>query len=157
MLLFLSTFINKIDKKGRVSVPAQFRAVLRVEEFQGIVAYPSFINQCIEAAGMTRMEKITDIIEDLDPFSEEKDAFATAILGDSHQLSFDGEGRIILPEILMKNCGLTDKALFIGKGKNFEIWNPDQFESYSKQAKDFALKQRNKLTLKGRNDSEQKK
>ncbi|MBT4922464.1 MAG: cell division/cell wall cluster transcriptional repressor MraZ [Rickettsiales bacterium] len=153
MLLFLSTFINKIDKKGRVSVPAQFRAVLRVEEFQGIIAYPSFINPCIEAAGMNRMEKITEIIEGLDPFSEEKDAFATAILGDSHQLSFDGEGRIILPEVLMQNSELTDRALFIGKGKNFEIWKPEKFEIYSKQAKEFAFKQRNKLTLK-RSDSE---
>ncbi len=153
-MLFLSTFTNKIDKKGRVSVTAQFRSVLRVESFQGIIAYPSFINPCIEASGISRMEKITEIIEDLDPFSEEKDAFATAILGESHQLSFDGEGRIVLPEILMQNCELEDKALFIGKGKNFEIWNPEKFASYSKQAKEFALKQRNKLTLKARSEND---
>lgn len=151
MQLFLSTFTNKIDKKGRVSVPAQFRTALRAEEFQGIIAHPSFINPCIEASGLSRIEKITDIIEGLDPFSEEKDAFATAILGDSHQLSFDGEGRIVLPEALMKSTELSDRALFIGKGKSFEIWNPEKFEIYSKQAKEFAFKQRNKLTLKGRN------
>ena len=157
MHLFLSTFTNRIDKKGRVSVPAQFRAVLRQDEFQGIIVYPSFVNPCIEASGFSRIEEISSIIEDLDPYSEEKDAFATAILGDSHQLSFDSEGRVILPEVLIKNIALDDKVLFIGKGKSFEIWNPTRFEDYSSKAKEFARNQRNLLTKKRWNDEQKTK
>src|SRR5687768_12823833 len=101
MALFLSTYTNKVDKKGRVSVPASFRVVLASQNFPGIVAYDSFINPCVEACGMDRIEKLHSQIETLDPFSEEHDAFAATILGGSQQLAFDGEGRVMLPKAMM--------------------------------------------------------
>lgn len=145
MNLFLSTFTNKIDKKGRVSVPAQFRVALRQEEFQGIIVYPSFVNECVEACGMGRISEISDGIDSLDPYSEERDAFATAILGESCQLSFDTDGRVMLNASLMNAANLHDKALFIGKGKTFEIWNPEKFADYAEKARKFAREQRDKL------------
>ena len=108
MALFLSTYINKVDKKGRVSVPASFRAVLAHQHFGGIVAYASFINECVEACGLDRIERISESIDSLDPYSEERDAFATTILGGSVQLSFDGEGRVLLPESLIDVSGISD-------------------------------------------------
>src|SRR5579871_2750413 len=117
-MLFLSTFQNKIDKKGRISVPAPFRTILaRDEEFSGIVAYGSFINRCVEACGIDRIRKLSGRIELLDPFSEERDAFATTILGGSQQLAFDGEGRVMLPEPLLELADLSDMAMFVGKGE----------------------------------------
>lgn len=145
MGLFLSTFEKKIDKKGRVLVPAQFRAVLANQNFSGIVAYNSFINPCIEACGMGRIEKISERIETLDPFSEERDAFATTILGGSVQLSFDGEGRVILPEGLIAEAGLKDMAMFIGKGETFEIWEPESFKAYADQSRKLAKEKRLQL------------
>ncbi len=145
MALFLSTFQNKIDKKGRVSVPAPFRSVLARQEFGGIIAYGSFINPCIEACGMDRIEKMSRRIEELDPFSEERDAFATAILGGSVQLAFDGEGRVMLPEMLLEQATLTENALFIGKGETFEIWEPKAFAEHAAKARALALKNRGQL------------
>jgi len=144
-MLFLSTFTNKIDKKGRVSIPANFRNVVRKEEFQGVVAYGSFVNDCIEACSMTRIAELSDTIDSLDPYSEERDAFATAILGGSFQLSFDSDGRVLLPEELLNLAHLHDKALFIGKGKTFEIWNPDNFKDYATKARELALAKRHSL------------
>ncbi len=145
MALFLSTFQNKIDKKGRVSVPAPFRQVLGGQVFGGIIAYGSFINPCVEACGMDRIEKISRRIEELDPFSEERDAFATAILGGSMQLAFDGEGRVMLPELLLVQASLTENALFIGKGETFEIWEPKAFAEHSAKARALALQNRGQL------------
>src|SRR3990167_3831458 len=118
MALFLSTFTNKIDSKGRVSVPAQFRSALNNQ----IVVYESFINECIEGCDIERIKRLSDSIDNLDPFSEERDAFATTILGGAMQLSVDGDGRVILPENLIKKMVIIDKALFVGKGPTFEIW-----------------------------------
>ncbi len=145
MALFLSSFQNKIDKKGRVSVPAPFRAVLATQPFQGIIAYASFVNPCIEACGMERLTKISQRIEELDPFSEERDAFATTILGGSVQLTFDGEGRILLPELLLSVASLTENAMFVGKGETFEIWEPKSFAEYASQARQKALSSRTRL------------
>ncbi len=145
MALFLSTFTNKIDKKGRVSIPAPFRAALGGQEFHGIIAYGSFVNPCIEACGYDRIAKLSASIESLDPFSEERDAFATTILGGSSQINFDGEGRVLLPETLIEDAGLSDHALFVGKGETFEIWEPKAFESYAATARKLAREQRLKL------------
>jgi MraZ protein len=145
--LFLSTYVNKVDKKGRVSVPAQFRASLTGQNFNGIVIYPSFVNNCIESSGMDRIEKLSESIDNLDPFSEERDAFATSILANCIQLSFDSEGRVTLPEGLTKDAGIKDKVVFVGKGVTFEIWNPADFEKYAIKAKEVARSQRKKLQL----------
>ncbi len=116
MALFLSTFINKIDNKGRVSVPAQFRLSLANQDFSGIVVYESFINDCIEGCDISRIKKLSDSIDNLDPFSEERDAFATTILGSAMQLAMDSDGRVIIPENLLKKTAIKDKALFVLSG-----------------------------------------
>lgn len=147
MALFLSTFTNKIDSKGRVSVPAQFRASLVNKDFSGIVVYESFVNECIEGCDLERIKKISDSIDNLDPFSEERDAFATTVLGGSVQLSMDGEGRVVLPESLIKKAKIKDSAVFVGKGSTFEIWHPTKFEEYAEKAKKEAKSKRNLLRL----------
>lgn len=152
MALFLSTFTKKIDKKGRVSVPAQFRSALNTESFGGIIVYPSFVNSCVEACGMSRIEKLSDGIDSLDPFSEERDAFATAVLGGSTQLQFDSEGRVSLPLDLLEESGIEEEVVFIGKGQTFEIWEPKAFEVYAKKAREEALAKRASLRLGGKKD-----
>lgn len=146
-MLFLSTYTNKVDKKGRVSVPASFRSVLSGQEFQGIIAYGSFLNDCIEACGMDRIERLNQSIDELDPFSDERDAFAATILGGSVQVPFDGEGRVILPPLLIEEADLTDKVVFVGKGETFEMWNPEKFEVYMARARMIAKDKRAHLRL----------
>ena len=147
-MLFLSTYYNRIDKKGRVSVPASFRAALSGQEFAGIVAYSSLMHPCIEACGMGRIQKLNDRIEMLDPFSEERDAFATTIFGESVQMGFDGEGRVMLPEALIKTASLVEQAVFVGKGETFEIWEPAAFEAHVVRARELARDKRYQLRAK---------
>ena len=147
MALFLSTFTNKIDAKGRVSVPSQFRASLVNETFSGMVIYESFVNDCIEGCDIERIKKLSESIDNLDPFSEERDAFATAVLGGSTQLTIDGDGRVILPENLLKKAKIKNEMVFVGKGSTFEIWEPKKFEEYMAKAKKEAKAKRNLLKV----------
>lgn len=149
MALFLSTFEKQIDKKGRVSVPPSFRAVLAAQNFNGMIAYASFTNACIEACGMERIEKLHARIEMLDPFSEEHDAFSTAILGGSTQLAFDSEGRVVIPESLLKKANITDTGIFVGKGATFEIWSPELFAKQEADMRALALAKRAALKATG--------
>lgn len=147
MALFLSTFINKLDKKGRISVPAQFRPYLSDENFSGVILYESFINPSIEGCNIERIKKLSNAIDDLDPFCEDRDSFATAILAGSMQISMDSDGRIILPDNLIEIAKLKDKAIFVGKGKTFEIWQPEKFSDYMYCAKQRAKEKRNILRI----------
>lgn len=148
MALFLSTFTNKIDSKGRVSVPAQFRSSLVNKEFSGVVVYESFVNDCIEGCDIERIKQISESIDSLDPFSEDRDALATALLGGSVQLAIDNEGRVIMPEILLKKAGIQDQAVFVGKGATFEIWHPKKFEEYMAKSRQEAKSKLNLVRLK---------
>ena len=147
MSIFLSTFTNKIDKKGRVSIPSSYRVILAAENFSGVIAYPSFVNKCVEACGMKRIEKISESIDQMDPFSNERDSFAASVLGGSEQLSMDKEGRITLSENLIDVAELSDKAVFIGKGQTFEIWNESNFKEYSANARKVAKENRGQLSI----------
>lgn len=128
-------------------MPAQFRVSLVNENYSTMVVYESFINQCIEGCDIERIKKISESIDDLEPFSEERDAFATAVLGGSVQLSIDGDGRVILPENLLKTAKIKDNAVFVGKGSTFEIWEPKSFNIYLEKAKAEAKLKRNMLRL----------
>lgn len=144
-MLFLSTYHNRIDKKGRVSIPSQFRAILSVQEFSGIVAYASPKHACIEGCGMNRIMKINQRVERLDPYSEEHDAFTTTLFGESVQLSFDTEGRVMLPESLLSAANLSENATIVGKGEVFEIWEPKAFEAHAKRARELMKEKRFQL------------
>jgi MraZ protein len=141
MELFLSKYSASIDKKNRVSIPAFYRGILG----DGVVIYPSIKNNCLEGCTLNRLEELSDIINVLDPYSEERDAFETIILGESTYIPFDTEGRVVLPKTLSENAGIIDQACFVGKGKVFEIWNPSDFDSYLAKAKEIAKSNRNLL------------
>ena len=133
--MFLSTYENKLDKKGRVSVPASFRSHLSNLGYNGVICYPSFNNQCIEAWPQDRIEKIHNAIDSLNPFEEKKDYFATSILSESINLQFDSEGRILLSSKLLKHAKIKNSMLFVGQGKTFQIWERANFEKFRVSAK----------------------
>ena len=145
MKIFLSKYLGSIDKKGRISVPSNYRAVLGNSNSSGMIVYPSIKHQCLEACSTQRLEELSKIIENLDPYSEERDAFETTILGESVHLTFDSEGRVVLPKALAEYASIDDSAYFVGKGLVFEMWNPTKFDTYLKQAKDIAQKNRGLL------------
>ena len=133
--MFLSTYENKLDKKGRVSVPAPFRSYLSNLGYNGVICFPSFNHQSIESWPQDRIEKITNSIDDLNPFEEKKDYFATSILAESINLQFDSEGRILLTSKLLKHAKIKNSMLFVGQGKTFQIWEPAIFEKFRVSAK----------------------
>ena len=133
--MFLSTYENKLDKKGRVTVPASFRSYLSNLGYNGVICYPSFNNNCIEVWPQDRIEKILHAIDTLNPFEEKKDYFATSILSESINLQFDSEGRIIITTKLLKHAKIKNSILFVGQGKTFQIWEPTNYEKFKVTAK----------------------
>ena len=133
--MFLSTYENKLDKKGRVSVPAPYRSYLSNIGYNGIICYPSFNNQSIEAWPQDRIEKISNSIDTLNPCEEKRDFFATSILSESINLQFDSEGRISLTPKLLKHAKIKNSMVFVGQGKTFQIWEPTIFEKFKVTAR----------------------
>jgi transcriptional regulator MraZ len=125
---FLSTFTNKVDKKGRVSVPAPFRAAVSSSDFPGIVLYPALNLPCIEGADISFLEQLSDrLYGDFGPFDTKQMAVATATLAAAAQLSFDPEGRIMLPAEMRQQAGVENSVTFVGLGRKFQIWDTESY------------------------------
>ncbi|HEX5326577.1 MAG TPA: division/cell wall cluster transcriptional repressor MraZ [Acetobacteraceae bacterium] len=158
MTHFLGTHQNKLDAKGRVSVPAPFRAVLRLNGDAGgnnsgnghpapLVLRPSHQHPCIEAWPVAEFTALSAPLERLDLFSEEHDDLASTLYADAFPAETDKEGRIVLPDVLIAHAGLTDAVVFMGLGRIFQIWEPLAAEHRRAEARERARARR--LTLPG--------
>lgn len=145
--LFLGTHINKVDRKGRVSVPSVFRAVLGDQLQSGVALFPHLEKTCLIGGGA---DYLTEIAESLDSsfamFSDEEENLVWNMLGASHQLMFDDGGRILLPRDLLDAAEITDQAAFVGMGKRFQIWQPELFNT--RKAEGFEAARKNLSMLK---------
>ncbi len=125
--LFLDTIANKVDAKGRVSLPADYRTILK-ELSTDVVCYRSLNSPCIEGCTEDLLEKLaTDIENSTDFFSETQDDLTNLIFGDAKRFTFDSTGRIMLTEKLLKHAQITDTAVFVGKGRKFQIWSAENW------------------------------
>jgi len=138
--LFFSTFVNKVDRKGRVSVPATFRAAVADQSFPGIVVFPSFKYEALDASGIKRMEEMSSRMDMLEEFSEEHENLG-GLFASSQTLPFDTEGRIVLPENLAGYAHITESAAFVGLGKSFQIWEPGRFADHQAMLRERARRQ----------------
>lgn len=140
--LFFDTVTNKVDAKGRVSIPADYRLLLEQQETE-LVAFRSFTSPCVECCTSEMMERLAgDIDRSFDTFSEQQDDLTALIYADAKEFPFDSTGRIVLTEKLMRHAGITDKAVFVGKGKTFQIWNPENYAVEEAKIRKRALEKR---------------
>ena len=116
-------------------MPASYRSYLSNLGYNGVICYPSFNNQSIEAWPQDRIEKISNTIDTLSPFEEKRDYFATSVLSESINLQFDSEGRILLTQKLLKHAKIKNSMVFVGQGKTFQIWEPTIFEKFKTNAR----------------------
>jgi MraZ protein len=132
--VFLGRHTNRIDKKGRVSVPKPFRDALASQGSDSVFVYPSFKYPALEAASQTFIQRIVDSLDDLALYSDDQDDIAAAVLANTAQLPYDPEGRIILPKALIDHAGIGEDAVFVGRGSRFQIWSPAAFEANNEQS-----------------------
>ena len=138
----MDTITNKVDAKGRVSLPSDYRAIVK-ELSTEIVCYRSLNAPCIEGCLEDTLDKLaTEIENSTDFFSETQDNLTNLIFGDAKRFPFDSTGRIVLSEKLLKHAGITDTAVFVGKGRKFQIWNPENWAKEEARIRAEVMKKR---------------
>lgn len=134
MAVFLSSFVNKIDRKGRVSVPAPFRAVLGTDT-AGIVVFRSLQYEALDGCSIAHLELLSQSLEKQDLPPDVFELIETTIFGGAVQLPFDGEGRISLPQNLITGVGISDEVAFVGRRKTFQLWDPAKLAAHENDAR----------------------
>ncbi|MEK9610354.1 MAG: division/cell wall cluster transcriptional repressor MraZ [Alphaproteobacteria bacterium] len=133
MDLFLSTFENRIDKKGRLSVPAPFRSVLERRR-DPLYLFKSLTEPCLEGCGPERIGQIVDAIDSMDSLSAEVATLQT-MLSSAQEMKLDSEGRIMLSADFIAFAELQELALYAGIGRSFQIWLPDRYRTREADAR----------------------
>ena len=142
MSQFLGTHTNKLDGKGRVSIPAPYRAMLRPAAAAGeaapLILRPSHKNPCIEGWPAAAFQALAAPLDTLSMFGEAHDDLAAALYANAHPSEPDKEGRIVLPSDLIAHANLADSVIFIGLGRTFQIWEPAAGERFRAEARERA-------------------
>jgi MraZ protein len=126
---FVSHYVLRLDAKGRVSIPAPYRAVLARDGFDGLYCYPALDRPALDAGGNALLHEIEALIARFSPYSEEREQFSAALYATSEILKIDGEGRVVLTEALKSHAGIADTVAFAGHGHKFQIWEPERFRA----------------------------
>ena len=130
---FVSNTINRVDKKGRVSVPAAFRLVLGNQPVLNTIL--SVEHPVAEAGGMDFMDSNLRRLSMMDPFSEEYAMWSLCLVGDANELKIDPEGRITLSDNIRDHTGIGDEVAFVGCSHFFQLWEPAAFRAYRETAR----------------------
>jgi len=135
---FKGTVDQKIDAKGRVSVPAALRKVAEQcdpdfksgdKDSKGTPATICVVFQpdamdFLECYSVEGMAEIDSYIDALDIGSPERDGLEFRYHANVTLAEIDGDGRIVIPLAHRTRLGFDGDARFIGLGDRFEIWNP---------------------------------
>ena len=126
---FVSHHMLRLDAKGRVSVPASFRTVLARDGFDGLYCHPTLDRPALDAGGNALLTEIEALIASFPPYSEQREQFSLALYGTSETLKIDGEGRMVLTDMLKAHAGIDNAVMFVGLGHKFRIWEPGRFRA----------------------------
>ena len=146
MNLFVSNFLNKIDKKGRITFPSLFRNALPKNSKNEIILYKSLKFNSIEGCSSNRIKDIADRINKLDIFSDDQDDFSTSIFSEIIPTNLDKEGRFLLTDKLKEYASISNEVSFIGHGHYFQIWEPKAALLRQKQSRDRLIKEKKTLS-----------
>lgn len=132
--LFLGRHINKIDGKGRIAAPAEFRRAMKLESFNGFFCVPSLAGAWLDCGGSDFIEALQAMIAALDPFDQDRIDLQESLIGQARTIPFDGDGRFILPQGLREHAKLEEQALFVGCGSTFQIRSAEGAEERLQQS-----------------------
>ncbi len=78
---------------------------------------------------MSRMEQLAAATDKMGVFDGALDDLSAMLFADARPLAFDVTGRIVIPADLLAHAGISDTAVFVGRGNSFQIWNPAAFRA----------------------------
>jgi MraZ protein len=133
---FLSNSVNRIDAKGRVSVPAHFRTVLQKRGEAELYALRTLDVPALDVGGLDLLDRYEARIAMEDPFLQTADDMSFFIHGDGTFLKLDGDGRITVTDFIREHTGIVADVAFVGRGAFFQIWEPSRLHAHGAAVRD---------------------
>lgn len=139
---FLSSSVNRIDAKGRVSVPAPFRAVVLKRGYSELYALRGLDTPAMDVGGLDLLDRYEQRIAQEDPFQQTADDMSFFCHGDGTFLKLDQDGRIMMTDFIRAHTGISQEVAFVGRGQFFQIWEPGRLAEHGAKVRERLLKLR---------------
>jgi MraZ protein len=120
--MFSGNYAYKVDEKGRMPLPRQFREQLKREK-GGIIT--ECTEKCIAIYSQVGWDKRVKEVSSKRMPPADRRKLNRAMFGNAFVIHFDGQGRITLPGELRDRTEITYGTIVIGCGDRIEIWNEE--------------------------------
>lgn len=132
---FLSSAVNRIDAKGRVSVPAHFRSVVQSRGYSELYAIRQLDVPALDVGGLDLLDRYEQRIAQEDPLLQTADDLSFFVHGDGAFLKFDQDGRITVTDFIREHTGISTDVAFVGRGSFFQMWEPEKLRAYGSEVR----------------------
>lgn len=117
-----------IDAKGRVAMPTRYRERLQHESRNTVVLTIDTEERCLLLYPLPEWEEIERKLAALPSFNAAARRIQRLLIGHATDVEIDGQGRILLPPLLRDYADLKKRAVLLGQGKKFELWDEAHWE-----------------------------
>ena len=124
--MFIGEYRHTVDEKGRIAVPARFRAQLTE-----IVVATRWLDACLAVFPQAAFERLAERVTALPLGDAEARTMRRQVFGFAYEVEPDRQGRILIPQQLRDWAGLAGDAVVVGGHDHVELWAPDRWASYS--------------------------
>jgi transcriptional regulator MraZ len=125
--MFRGRFAHNIDKKGRVSIPAKFREILK-RDYGSDQLIMTIFDNCLVAYPLAEWQIFEEKMKDFSQFKKESKSFLRYFYSGAMESVIDDHGRILIPPQFREHADLNKEIVFVGMMNRFEIWNKDVLE-----------------------------
>jgi MraZ protein len=142
MSFFFGTHLHRVDKKGRVSVPAKYRAHITSSGASEVLLFPSSepAYPALFGGSVALLNALSIHQGELSAVADDAPVLVSDIFADVREFGFDDGGRIVLPQDLIRFLGIDDAIEVIGQGQHFEIWRPERFKEHRDRRKESTVR-----------------
>ncbi|MCL1944007.1 MAG: cell division/cell wall cluster transcriptional repressor MraZ [Candidatus Azobacteroides sp.] len=123
MLNFLGNIEAKLDNKGRVAIPAQFRKILQTEGVESLVLKKDIFQNCLILYPTSVWdENVAELRSRLNKWNARHQEVLRNFMLDAERVVVDASGRILIPGRYLQLTGITSDIRFLGIDNVIEIW-----------------------------------
>ncbi len=120
--MFLGESTYKVDEKGRVPLPPEYR-----EELQSGMMIVRWVEKCLRIYTLPEWEKVRYKTSAL-PGNQNGRAFRRFVFGGSYPMKMDKMGRVPIPSSLRQHAEIADTVVIVGQDTYLELFNPEQWQ-----------------------------
>ena len=122
--MFLGEYAHTVDEKGRITLPAKYRADLA----SGVVVTRG-IDKCLFVFPMEEWKKLSDRVSALPLTDGQAREFRRLLFSGATDAELDKQGRVLLPQYLRDYAGLNSNVIVAGLNTHMEIWALDAWNA----------------------------